>query len=404
MGGWIPWLGMIVMALMLLLQQQNTSSTYYNSLSNSILTMATTTTATATESITPTTKIGSNIKNNNNIHNPDPVSLLLTNPLLIPPGQAPNLPSLRGVNVQDNINVDDRRKIYGGKGDAKHLGGFTELDLAGVSPAVWKYMVSSIGVHSLLDVGCGRGISSTWFAVHGVDTLCVEGSHDAAEQSILAKAVDPQRVVEHDFARGPWWPEQTYDAAWVVEVLEHIGVQYHFNYITALRKCAILFVTSSRWGGWHHVEVHSDAWWIRKYESYGFRYDSDLTATIRSIAKTEANTPPSSNNNSTEIAPNGERYNAQHIWLSMKVFINPMVASLPKHAHLFHEPGCYGGRKENTKSEDSIIHRKCGTGREGSLETPLPDHFYPLNITRDQDTRWAQIIRNHLTTIKLEKQ
>jgi 2-polyprenyl-3-methyl-5-hydroxy-6-metoxy-1,4-benzoquinol methylase len=96
-----------------------------------------------------------------------------------------------------------KREIYGGKGDAKHLGGFTEIDIQGISPAVWKHMVTYFGVKSLLDVGCGRGISTSWFALHGVDALCVEGSHDAVLNSVLP---DPSKqIVEHDFSRGPWW-------------------------------------------------------------------------------------------------------------------------------------------------------------------------------------------------------
>ena len=127
-------------------------------------------------------------------------------------GSAVALPSIQISN--DNID----RKIYGGKGDMKHLGGFTELDLHGVSPSVWKLMISYFGVRSLLDVGCGKGISTSWFYEHGVDTHCVEGSHDAVTQSILP---DPTtQVTEHDFSRGPWWPEQTVDAVWCVEFTE----------------------------------------------------------------------------------------------------------------------------------------------------------------------------------------
>jgi hypothetical protein len=33
----------------------------------------------------------------------------------------------------------------GGQGDKKHLGGFTEIDLFGISPAVWKSMISYLG-------------------------------------------------------------------------------------------------------------------------------------------------------------------------------------------------------------------------------------------------------------------
>lgn len=209
---------------------------------------------------------------------------------------------------------------------------FTDLDLQGVSPATWRNMIEKLNVKSVLDVGCGRGISTSRFLDHGVEVLGVDGSHDAKVQSILD---DPDtQMVEHDFSRGPWWPGKTYDAVWSVEFLEHVGVNFHFNYIQAFRKAAIIFCSSSRWGGWHHVEVHQDDWWILKYQSYGFIYSQQLTDKVRSWASEEKEAKEAAN------APNGEPYNAQHIWLSMKVFINPAVASLPEHAHLFFEPGC----------------------------------------------------------------
>ena len=89
----------------------------------------------------------------------------------------------------------------------------------GISPNVWSNMMTTYGVKSLLDVGCGRGLSTSWFQLHGADVLCVEGSHDAVERSVLPR----ESVVEHDFSRGPWWPEKTYDAAWAV-VSQAIGV------------------------------------------------------------------------------------------------------------------------------------------------------------------------------------
>jgi trans-aconitate methyltransferase len=296
------------------------------------------------------------------------------NPLAIPAGKAQNLPSIR---VEDT-NVDTKRKVYGGTGDKKHLGGFTEMDNHGISPRVWKHMIEKYGVHSLLDVGCGRGISTSWFLTHGVDILCAEGSHDAVEKSMLP---DPaNQIVEHDFSRGPWWPEKTYDAVWAVEFLEHVNVQYQFNYISAFRKTALLFVTSSRWGGWHHTEVHMDDWWIRKYEAYGFRYSSELTEEVRQVAKIEKY-------NNT-MAPNGEPYNAQHIWSSMKVFVNPSVAALPEHTHLFPEFGCYRDTR----------YKECGTGKDGEWETPLAKSFYPLKLTPEMDDEWEKMVKKNLKT------
>ena len=67
------------------------------------------------------------------------------------------------------------------------------------------------------------------------------------------------------------------------------------------------------------VEVHEDDWWIRKYESYGFQYDEILTQEIRQVAK----------NDRGEFPPNGKDLNPQHVWMSMKVFINPVRTNSP---------------------------------------------------------------------------
>lgn len=265
----------------------------------------------------------------------------------------------------------------GGQGDKKHLGGFTEIDLFGISPAVWKSMISYFGIKTLLDVGCGRGISTSWFLLHGVDALCVEGSHDAVQKSMLP---DPaSQVVEHDFSRGPWWPPQTVDAIWCVEFLEHVGRNFHHNYLPAFRKSALIFVTHSRWGGWHHVEIHDEVWWISKFESYGFRYSSDLTNMLRHLALVEKS------KNIKSIT--GEPWNAQHLWNKLMVFINPSVAAMPEHAHLFAEHGCY----------QKSGHRECGTGgRAGIGETALPKSFYPLNLTDYMDTAWEKLVKKNV--------
>jgi hypothetical protein len=306
-----------------------------------------------------------------------------SNPLAIPPGKAQNLPSIR---VEETLKQRNRKTKYGGKHDKKHLGGFTAYDTNGVSPRVWKLMIQEFGVKSLLDVGCGRGTSTTWFLTHGVDVLCAEGSHDAYEKTFLPDPVT--QMVEHDFSRGPWWPEKTYDAAWAVEFLEHVNLQYHYNYVTAFRKAALVFVSTSRWGGWHHVEVHSDEWWIRKYELYGLRYDAILTKKVRDMAKVE------SKNKTAAMAPDGTPYNAQHVWLTMKVFTNPVVAALPEHAHLFPEFGCY---------DEEGNRRECGTGKNDVLEMPLDKSLYPLELTPEMDKEWEDLIRKNLAIIKAQE-
>ena len=298
--------------------------------------------------------------------------------LEIPTGEAVALPSVR---ISEEESAKDNRKIYGGAGDKKHLGGFTEVDIHGIAPTVWKDMVQYFGIKSIIDVGCGRGISTSWFATHGLDTLCAEGSHDAVERTML----DPSVITEHDFSRGPWWPNRTLDAVWSVEFLEHVGRNYHQNYIPIFRKAAFIFVTSSRWGGWHHVEVHPDEWWIEKYRSYGFIFSESLTERVRAKAREDRQYPFPLG----EVPGQGNKFNPQHVYTSMKVFTNPAVASLPEHQHLLAEHGCYENRKEG----GIIINRACDEGRQESV---LPPEYMPLELTEDQDKAWVDILKANI--------
>ena len=161
------------------------------------------------------------------------------------------------------------------------------------SPGLWTFLMKAITVRSVIDVGCGRGISTKWFLDHGADVsvhtfllvqlcetaaccmltvagylfrLCVEGSNDAIAKSYLPK----DRIVAHDFSLGPYWPEKTYDMAWCVEVLEHVARPYMKNYQTIFHKAAIIVASHSVWGGHHHVEVHPDWWWVVRMELAGF--------------------------------------------------------------------------------------------------------------------------------------
>ena len=135
------------------------------------------------------------------------------------------------------------------------------------------------------------------------------------------------------------------------------------------------------------MEVHPDEWWIQKYELYGFRYDDTLTKQIRRIAATEAHRGAS-------FPPTGARMGAQHVFSSVKVFINPVVAAHPDHALLFATFGGY--TKYGLNGIQDIINHECGTGKNGHLETPMSPSFYPKPLTPQQDVDWYTIIGQHL--------
>eukprot|EP01039_Chlorochromonas_danica_P007486 gene7488-8277_t len=219
------------------------------------------------------------------------------------------------------------RDIYGGKYDPVHLGGFTARDNDTISTNLWNFLISEFAVKSMIDVGCGKGFSSKFFYDHGVKVLCVEGSRDAVQQSLLPM----KTIIQHDYSLGPWWPEETYDLVWSTEFVEHVGRQYMANYLATFHKAAIIMITSSGWGGWHHVEVHAPWWWRARMLKEGFLFSPELTERIHKEVDDEGSVLG---------------ITAQHLG-GMQVFINPFVASLPQHRHLIGGHGCYNGVIDN---------------------------------------------------------
>lgn len=261
----------------------------------------------------------------------------------------PPMPSIR-VDSKEDASITKLRNgatKYGGRGDKAHLGGFTDRDEQGLSYNVFNFMLGPMTIKSVLDLGCGKGFSTNEFLQRGAKVLCVEGSHDAVQHSLLPLDL----VVEHDFTRGPWWPNETYDAVWSVEFFEHVGRPHMLNYLPILRKAALLFVTASGFGGWHHVEIHNQNWWRSRLEAQGFVFSEYYTKLIRAYATDGRQS----------------KFDSQHIAWGMQVFINPEVSRRPRHHHLFGGWGCHDG---------TIDNRLGGAKCEGI--DSLPSQYVPL--------------------------
>lgn len=339
-----------------------------------------------------------------------------------PPGSPPNLtPEIKSVEEQKAAAALRTKHHYGGATDNIHLGGFTTVDPMGISPRVWTDMMEYFGVKSVLDVGCGRGVSTSWFFMQGVNVQCVEGSGHALQHSLLpalvpeesyasktASASNQQHhvmtkeniAVQHDFSLGPWWPEKTVDAVWCVELLEHVGRNFAPNYLTAFKKSALIFATHSNWGGWHHTEVHDDDWWRAKFTMYGFQYSEVLTMRVRDIARKEKMAGikfPVKDGDDKD-----QTYCPQHVFTSMNVFINPAVASRPEHAHLLSEPGCY-----NSRRPVGDRHAACGTAEDDGdgkiINTPLPDKFNFIPYKEDKHKEWEAYLLKNTEGLDLSK-
>lgn len=81
----------------------------------------------------------------------------------------------------------------------------------------------------------------------------------------------------------------------------------------------------------------SDDWWRVRWEAAGFVYSEFLTKKSRSIAMKDQQLK----NLTLDMRDDHLYFVGQHIYLNVQVFINPMVASLPEHSHLFAEVSVY---------------------------------------------------------------
>jgi Glycosyl transferases group 1 len=228
-----------------------------------------------------------------------------------------------------------------------------------------------------------------WFYLQGVQTLCVEASPDALHRTVLPASA----IINHDFTRGPWWPRDTVDVAWCTAFVQQVSRAHMRNYLSALRGAAIVVVSipgaasAGRGGGWHSVEVHSKEWWTVQFERHGFQLSHELTGQVREAARLDATS------SANERGPDGQPYRTRDLAEDALVFLNPRVASLDRHDHLFPEIGCSNGGAD---INGTIVHRECGRGRGETTESALDIAYLPPPILTYKSEMWIDLVRRNI--------
>jgi len=163
-----------------------------------------------------------------------------------------------------------------------HLGndpeGIFNADPNTFTPDIWGWICLRHDIRSVLDLGCGMGTNLSWFAEYGFDVLGVEGHPNAIATSLV-----PDKVIQHDFSKGPWSPERKFDLCICTEFAEHVEEEFEENWMVAVDKCNYLLLAAAPLGqgGYHHVNEQPDEYWIKKFESRGFVQDSEITSKLR---------------------------------------------------------------------------------------------------------------------------
>tara|TARA_Y100000356_G_C11162278_1_gene236673 strand:- start:45 stop:692 length:648 start_codon:yes stop_codon:yes gene_type:complete len=186
-------------------------------------------------------------------------------------------PTFQGEAESFNVHYEDR---LGGCA----LGG----DGATYYPEMWNYMLEKYGIESVIDVGCGGGMSTDYFHGLGLDTKGVEGSSVACESA--NKMIGTSIVDQHDYeVDGPYIPKQEYDLCWSCEFVEHVNEEHANNFLETFKSCRFVAMTfaGKGQGGHHHVNEQPAEYWIAKLDEIGFDFLAQDTLELKEVAKAD---------------------------------------------------------------------------------------------------------------------
>ena len=165
-----------------------------------------------------------------------------------------------------------------------HLGGCSIYgDPCTELPKMWKYLLDTLNIKSVVDVGCGFGFHTKYFKEElGCEVLGIEGSSKVVELSLL-----PDDIICHDYATGAYVLPKTYDMVWCIECVEHIHEQFIPNFMETFKKCRYVAMTHGTpgQGGYHHVNCQPMEYWINIMQKNGFSLLVDTTLKCREISK-----------------------------------------------------------------------------------------------------------------------
>ena len=165
--------------------------------------------------------------------------------------------------------------------EGERLGGYTiEINEATHFPKMWTWLIQSLEVKTILDVGCGMGFSTKFFHDSGCDVLGIEGCKNPTINGAI-----PDKMVHCDLYNGPYVHKEV-DLIWCCEVLEHIDEEYLPNVLETFKQAKYLAVTAAKpgQGGHHHVNLRKSSYWITKMQEIGYTLDAGLTRVCRQLS------------------------------------------------------------------------------------------------------------------------
>lgn len=154
-----------------------------------------------------------------------------------------------------------------------------QLRMCSLFPStILELTVKHLHPKSILDVGCGTGISLNWFLQNNIDALGIENSEVAISQSLVKN-----KILKHNLNK-TLALDRKFDLVWCYEVIEHIHPQYESIFLQTLTRHSdqvILSAARPGQGGHGHFNEQEPAYWKKRFDDAGFDFQSEFSLQLQ---------------------------------------------------------------------------------------------------------------------------
>lgn len=136
-------------------------------------------------------------------------------------------------------------------------------------------LAATLGIKTMVDIGCATGHWVDAFLKCGVDAKGIEGSRSASTYLVCPK----DRVVFADLRESLTSPAKDVDLVVSIEVAEHIELRYVDTFLQNIVRYnpKHIFMTAAPpgQGGHFHVNEQPFDYWIKQFQKFGYTPDQE---------------------------------------------------------------------------------------------------------------------------------
>jgi SAM-dependent methyltransferase len=150
---------------------------------------------------------------------------------------------------------------------------------------VLDLIIAELKPGTVLDVGCGTGVSLEYFLKYGLKGTGIENSLIA-----ISKSPVKENIIRHNLNKEIDL-RMNFDIVWCFEVIEHIHPDFEGKFLRTLANHSntiILSAAKPGQGGHGHFNEQLPEYWIRKFSELGYLYNNKFSESLQMTGENHA--------------------------------------------------------------------------------------------------------------------